>query len=49
MIQRFELDLTTTLINSITYLFFDCAAMDPKNQSQLGNSSQYNDKYGLRW
>ena len=48
MIQRFELDLTT-LINIITYLFFHCAAMDPKNQSQLGNSSQYNDKYGLRW
>ena len=49
MIQRFELDLTT-LINMINYLpFFHCAAMDPKNQSQLGNSSQYNDKYGLRW
>ena len=31
------------------YCFFSLAAMDPKNQSKLGNPSQYDDKYGLCW
>ena len=36
-------------IDIIIIVSFSVAAMDPKNQSKLGNPSQYDDKYGLCW